>query len=260
MHHRGQETGELQPHRPARSSAPFLGHIPILPTSCCLILLNPGVFCSITHGWDEDPAVSSSAPLMPTLLRASPMAAPSPVPHRAGDAASPRGAGCSGVPAAAPVSWLPCTAPHKQALSEECGAGAWPPRPAPHLWRGQGRLSSLAASLQNTLLVPAVGRGKGSKCQGVGLSYRQIASGPHAPRVQGRSRAGGSFRDSWSRGKTKAPFFSGQGRGLTWEDAEPCGPSLPTQTSHNCRVLLPPQPLAYRAVGSPSTRLGAQRG
>lgn len=37
-------------------------------------------------------------------------------------------------------------APHTQPPAEECGAGVRPPRPAPHLWRGQGGLSSPAAA------------------------------------------------------------------------------------------------------------------
>jgi len=39
--------------------------------------------------------------------------------------------------------------------------------------------------LQNAPLVPAVGSGEGSKCQGVGLGCRRTAHGPHAPRAQG---------------------------------------------------------------------------
>lgn len=164
----GKKQGSSSPTVPPAAQHPFWGISP----SCRLILLNPGVFCSITlcqsHGWDEDPAISSSTPLMPTLLRASPLAAPSPAPHRAGDAAGPRGARCSGAPAAAPVSWLPCTAPHKQALSEECGAGAWPPRPAPHLWRGQGRLSSLAAACKTRCLFPPWEEAKAANAKGSG--------------------------------------------------------------------------------------------
>lgn len=64
------------------------------------------------------------------------------------------------------------------------GGSAAAPAGAPPLARTRRPFFS-RRSLLNTPLVPAVGRGRGSKCQRVGLSYRQIASGPRAPCVQG---------------------------------------------------------------------------
>lgn len=173
----GKKQGSSSPTIPTAAEHPGWGMSPVLPTSCCPILLDPGVLYSITlclsHSWDEDPTISSSTPLMPTLLRdgPGPPAAPSPAPHRfpvLEMPASPRAVGCSSAPAAAPVSWLPCTALHKQALSEECGAGAWPPWPAPHLWRGQGCLSSLAAACKTRCLFLPWEEAKAANAKGSG--------------------------------------------------------------------------------------------
>lgn len=72
--------------------------------------------------------------------------------------------------------------------------------------------------LQNAPLVPAVGSGKGSKCQGVGLSYRQTAHGPRAPRA-GLPTPPRPLRRQKS---LSSPVTA---KSLTWEDAQP----------HRCR-------------------------
>lgn len=72
--------------------------------------------------------------------------------------------------------------------------------------------------LQNAPLVPAVGSGEGSKCQGVGLGYHQTAHGPRAPRA-------GLPTQTQPPGRQKPLSSPGTAKSLTWEDAQP----------HRCR-------------------------
>lgn len=98
--------------------------------------------------------------------------------------------------------------------------------------------------LQNAPLVPAVGSGEGSKCQGVGLGYHQTAHGPRAPRA-------GLPTQTQPPGRQKPLSSPGTAKSLTWEDAQPhrCrGPAAQCRLHSNRlhRDLLP-----YRAPGEP---------
>lgn len=72
--------------------------------------------------------------------------------------------------------------------------------------------------LQNAPLVPAVGSGEGSKCQGVGPGYHQTAHSPRAPRA-------GLPAQPRPLGRQKSLSSPVTAKSFTWEDAQP----------HRCR-------------------------
>lgn len=99
--------------------------------------------------------------------------------------------------------------------------------------------------LQNAPLVPAVGSGEGSKCQGVGLGYHQTAHGPRAPRA-------GLPTQTQPPGRQKPLSSPGTAKSLTWEDAQPhrCrGPANAVQAAQQQAAQRPCCPTVL--LGSP---------
>lgn len=127
---------------------------------------------TLASGCSPTPTLPADSPWPPGIAlrpsRASYLA-----PHRAGDSCCPPSlslGGCSPSPASSAGGMR--------------GGSAAAPAGAPPLERTRQPFFS-RHRLQNAPLVPAVGSGEGSKCQGVGLGYRQTAHGPRAPRAQG---------------------------------------------------------------------------
>lgn len=113
--------------------------------------------------------------------------------------------------------------------------------------------------LQNAPLVPAVGSGEGSKCQGVGLGYRQTAPGPR-----------GAAHSAPASRRTKAPFFSQHGqrphlggcsalspRGPASAGRVVHGRAAPPQPGEPQHPHLPAAPLGRAAWGSAPDRPAA---
>lgn len=164
-------------------------------------------------------------------------------------------------PAVPPARPSGGAAPLQPALPEECRAGVWPPRPAgapPLGWTRQPFFSR--HRLQNAPLVPAVGSGEGSKCQGVGLGYRQTAHGPCAPSAQGCPLSPGlqehkspfllRAQAEASPGRTPSPATAGPPPtpGRLHADRLPCRHSAPGQPQHpTARRLRPACPEPRRA-------------
>lgn len=108
------------------------------------------------------------------------------------------------------------------------GGSAAAPAGAPLLGRTRRPFFSRRC-LQNAPLVPAVGSGKGSKCQGVGLGYHQTAHGPRAPRA-------GLPTQPRPLGRQKSLSSPVTAKSLTWEGAQP----------HRCRGPTKAVPAAHR--------------
>lgn len=123
------------------------------------------------------------------------------------------------------------------------GGSAAAPAGAPLLGRTRRPFFS-RRRLQNAPLVPAVGSGEGSKCQGVGFGYRRTAHGPRAPRA-------GLPTQPRPPGRQKPLSSPGTAKSLTWEDAQPhrCrGPTNaePAAHRHAAPACLPLHPAAHR--------------
>lgn len=202
--------GQPRPRRP-RWDMP-----PLSPTTCCTTLFDPAALHSITpvgpqHGLRLSP--------QPTLLGTAPSpqrrpARSSPVPVEEMPS-GPRPSACS----AAPRPAQPRTRSlRRRNAGRECG------RP--------GRRPTSGADKAAFLLPPQPA--KHAACSRRGKRQRQQMPKGRAqlPSNSKRSpcplRAGAAFGLAAPGTKTKVPFFPVQGRGLTWEDAEPRGPSRPS--------------------------------